>query len=326
MAMWANMVLKLLLFIRPVLRMLQNLCRPEPMETIRLMRGRREEIPLTYLNEVHTELDQVIKNRRREREPMASPTSSGYSEKSGSPDPPRGPPPPAPVNQPRPSSAAGLVPRNHSPTSNSSLASNRQSRARSSYSTGSATTSVSRFEMIQHQQPVMEIIEEKLIDKNLQNRVLEQGAQILFNDIPACHCDKVAGVEVTLKSGPNYQKVFFRCFNPPTKVQCRFFAWAPEQPLLEARYSQLRQEVQQHCQSSPRELLCQLIQAQCNHRYGWTNTGTNQHYIMKRCRICHKMMERYRRPRTTQPPINEEYSMGNSRETDYEDWMEDRRR
>ena len=79
-------------------------------------------------------------------------------------------------------------------------------------------------------------------------------------DLPSCHCDKVAGVEVTLKSGPNSQKVLVRCFNPPNKVQCRFFAGATNQPLLEDHYAQLRTAVQKHGQSSPRELLRQIIQ------------------------------------------------------------------
>ena len=48
----------------------------------------------------------------------------------------------------------------------------------------------------------------------------------------------------------------------------------------------------------------------------------NQHYILMRCRMCHKMMERYRRARTAQPPIDEDRSMGHSREADYE-WLED---
>ena len=62
---------------------------------------------------------------------------------------------------------------------------------------------------------------------------------------PGHHCERVAGVEVTLKAGPNYQKTFFRCYNPPTKAQCRFFAWTLEQPLRDYTYAAARLRVQQ---------------------------------------------------------------------------------
>ena len=171
--------------------------------------------------------------------------------------------------------------------------------------------------------PQMEIPNEKLIDRGLQDRVLANGAQLIYRDMPSCHCERVAGVEVTVKNSPNYQKTFYRCYNPPSKQQCRFFAWTIEQPLLDDRFAQLRAEVQKDGKSSPRELLCQLIQAQCNHRYGYVNSGTNQHFVMKRCRMCQKIMERYRRP-PTQPPIHENKHLGSPSQRDYEDWMEER--
>ena len=110
-----------------------------------------------------------------------------------------------------------------------------------------------------------------------------------------CHCERVAGVEVTLKAGPNYQKTFFRCYNPPTKAQCRFFAWTLEQPLRDYTYAAARLRV---------------------------HSGTNQHYVLKRCRMCQKMMERYRRP-PAQKTIHE--NRGPDHKEDYEALVEDHR-
>ena len=127
---------------------------------------------------------------------------------------------------------------------------------------------------------------------------------------------------MTLKAGPNYQKTFFRCYNPPTKAQCRFFAWTLEQPLRDYTYAAARLRVQQGGKSSPRELLCQLIQDVCEHNFGWINSGTNQHYVLKRCRMCQKMMERYRRP-PAQKTIHE--NRGPDHKEDYEALVEDHR-
>ena len=76
--MWSNLVLKLLLFVRPVLRMLQNLCRPGPMEAVRLMRGNWEEIPLAYLNEVQGRIEpgdqkQTSRTRTHHGQPARDP-------------------------------------------------------------------------------------------------------------------------------------------------------------------------------------------------------------------------------------------------------------
>ena len=38
--------------VRPVLRLMQNLCRPGPMEAVRILRTNWEEIPLSCLREV----------------------------------------------------------------------------------------------------------------------------------------------------------------------------------------------------------------------------------------------------------------------------------
>ncbi|CAE7628559.1 unnamed protein product [Symbiodinium microadriaticum] len=326
--MWSNLVLKLLLFVRPVLRMLQNLCRPGPMEAVRLMRGNWEEIPLAYLNEVQDELSQVIKNRRRERgrimaSPPEIPDSSGESTVGSPRGPPyAGPPRPVPVwqMQQRSATASGsAAPAMNQPWTVDPTKSSREQRELKQQ-TPSVRTSTDDFEMVP---PQMEIPNEKLIDRGLQDRVLANGAQLIYRDMPSCHCERVAGVEVTVKNSPNYQKTFYRCYNPPSKQQCRFFAWTIEQPLLDDRFAQLRAEVQKDGKSSPRELLCQLIQAQCNHRYGYVNSGTNQHFVMKRCRMCQKIMERYRRP-PTQPPIHENKHLGSPSQRDYEDWMEER--
>ncbi|CAE7945116.1 RE1 [Symbiodinium sp. KB8] len=322
---WGNMVVKLLIFVRPVLRMMQNLCRPGPMEEMRTLRQNWEEIPLSCLSEVHEELGTVLKNRRRERgappspQPLRErgapsspqPTTPGASAPGSPPSfnslgptaspqsQPRGPPPPVPMGP--------------------AVSSSRASRARHRNSSDSETSSTGGYELVE---PVMEMINEKLVDRSLQDRIMTNGAQVIFKNIPMCHCGHAAGIEVTLKTGPNYQKVFLRCYNPPGKHQCRFFAWPEEQPLRDETHRMIREQVQEGGKSSPRELLCQVIQAKCEHRFGTINSGTNQHYVMKRCRICQKMMERYRRP-PAQKTIREDNQDFDTDREDYEAWKED---
>ncbi|CAE7770550.1 RE2 [Symbiodinium sp. CCMP2456] len=266
---WQVVIYKVIMIVRPALRLLQNLCRPSPIEAIRLAQGHWDELPTSSLTEIRDEAARVIKNRRKEKETISEEGLYSPSEGLYSPSMTYSPVSPGQrVQHVRPSEAS---------TNNG-------------------------YELIEQARP--EGIKERLVDKNLQERILDRGIQMLYTGLPSCHCDKAANVEVVLKSNENYLKTFFRCYLPPGPKQCKFFAWTVQQPLLEDQYAPLRNPLQKtvNYQMLPRELLCEMVQDICEHKNGFVATGSNQHYKQERCRMCQKLMKRARRELRTISP------------------------
>ncbi|CAE7602014.1 GIP [Symbiodinium sp. CCMP2456] len=131
---------------------------------------------------------------------------------------------------------------------------------------------------------------EKVTDKMKQQEVFTFGAQLFGIDLPQCNCGLVCKMELS-QTQANHQRVFVNCCKRNEKEQCGVFRWCEKQPLLDEEFRVTRDRVRSEITEdhTPREFLVRMIQDLCGHS-STIRTGTNAFVNRVRCRTCHKLL------------------------------------
>ncbi|CAE7946774.1 unnamed protein product [Symbiodinium sp. KB8] len=131
---------------------------------------------------------------------------------------------------------------------------------------------------------------EKVTDKMKQQEIFTFGAQLFGIELPVCQCNLVCKMELRQTSA-NYLRVFTNCCRRTEKEQCGAFQWCSKQPLLDEEFLATRERIRAELKEdhTPREFLVRMIQDLCGHS-STVRTGSNAFVNRVRCRTCNKLL------------------------------------